>query len=265
MDKISVLRNIFLILLLIFPSVFVFSSGFNENELDGNKLYKEGDFEGALAEYSGGLATKADYDLYYNRGVSYYKLDQYEKSFSDFENAATYANSEKDQIKAVYNAGNSNFMAAETVKTENPGQALEFYDKAVKHFERVLELDSDNQNASYNLELSRLRLDEIEQHQNDEQEDGDQQSDDQQDGDQQDSNEQSGEQQESQQQDNNEPGEEQQEQSQHEEQNGSENPEESYLSDEISPKDILNEEARRQEVRQLLITNGSGEVVDKDW
>ena len=274
-----VLRFIFFTLLILLPSLFLFPMGYRDNEINGNNLYKEGDFEGASAEYSEGLAKKADFDLYYNRGVSYYKLGQYDKSFSDFEDAATYANSGKDQIEAVYNAGNSNYMLAETEKTENPGQALEHYGKAVNHFERVLQLDADNPDASYNLELSRIRMDELKQQQNEDQEDqkgGDKQPDDQhdnnqkndneEDGDKQNQNQQDSEQQNSGQQDSEQQNSGQQDAEHHQEEQGSsENPEQSYLSEEISPKDILNEEARRQEARQLLITNGSGEIVDKDW
>ncbi len=256
----TVLQPIYIFLLLIIFPVLIFSMGFKENEINGNNLYKGGDFEGASTEYSEGLTKKADYDLYYNRGVSYYKLGQYDKSFSDFEDAASYANSEGDQIKAVYNAGNSNFMVAESVKTENPGQAFEFYGKAVKHFERVLELDSDNQDASYNLELSRLRLDEIEQ-QKEEQEDGDQQSEDQKSGDQKEDGDQDEEKQEQNQQDNEQQNGEQQDPNQQQ----SESSESAYADEEISPKDILNEEARRQEAVQAVITNVSGELVDKDW
>ncbi|MCK5673694.1 MAG: hypothetical protein KAH95_09965 [Spirochaetales bacterium] len=258
-----VLGFIFSTLLILLSSSFIFPMGYKENEINGNNLYKDGDFEGASVEYSEGLGKKADFDLYYNRGVSYYKLGQYDKSFSDFEDAGTYANSEKDQIKAVYNAGNSNYMLAETVKAENPEQALEHYGKAVNHFERVLQLDYDNPDASYNLELSRIKLDELKQQQDEEQEEGDQESEDQQDGEQQDGNEQEGDQQEqnSEQQD----GEQQNADQQQEEQQQSENTESAYSSEEISPKDILNEEARRQEAMQLLISNGSGEPVDKDW
>lgn len=239
----------YFIFLLLFPSLSVFSMGYVENELNGNKLYKEGNFEGALDEYSEGLTKKANYNLYYNRGVSYYKLGQFDKSFSDFEDAATYANSKADQIKAVYNAGNSNYMMAETIKTEESGQAVEFYGKAVNHFERVLELDNNNQDASYNLELSRLKLDELKQ-QNEDQQDGDQQSDNKSEDGQQDGESKDGNGQDSEQQEQNSQGEES---------------ESASSSEEISPKDILNEEARRQEARQIIISTGSGEPVDKDW
>ena len=65
------------ILLFLVPSFFIFSMGFQENKLNGNKLFKEGNFEGASVEYSEGLAKKSDYNLYYNRGVSSYKLGMY--------------------------------------------------------------------------------------------------------------------------------------------------------------------------------------------
>ena len=247
------------IILFLLPVFFIFPMGHKENELNGNRFYNEGDFERASAEYSEGLTKKADYDLYFNRGISFYKLGRFDKSFSDFEDAATYANSKRNQIKAVYNAGNSNFMMGETVKTENQGEALEFYEKAVKHFERVLELDADNQDASYNLELSRIRLDEIKKQQSEDQQDEDKQSENQ-----ADKNEDDGNEHDEGQQDQNQEDMEQQtgDQQTQEDQQNTDNSEGSYLSEEILPKDILNEEARRQEV---IITTGSSETVDKDW
>lgn len=238
-------------LLILLPPKFIFPMGYRENKINGNSLYKKEKFEEAAVEFSIGLEKKADFDLYFSRGVSYYKLGQYDKSFSDFEDAGTYSNSEKDQIKAVYNAGNSNFMLAETVKTDNPQLALEHFTKAVNHFERVLQLDTENPEAAYNLELSRLRLDELEKQQNEDQEDGDQQSDEQQEQDQQISEQQVSENQNSNQ--------------QQKEIQQSENSESSFSSEEISPEDILNEEARRQEAMQTVIDIGSGESVDKDW
>lgn len=258
----TVLQGTFIFVLIFFPAL-TFSMGFKENELKGNSFYRDGDFEGASLEYSEGLTRKADYDLYYNRGVSYYKLGQYDKSYSDFENAATYANSGREQIKAVYNAGNSNFLMAETVKTKSPDKAIEFYGQAVKHFERVLELDLDNPDASYNLELSRLRLDEIEQESSDDQ-NGDESEDGQQDGDSQDEQDQNGEQSMQNQNEGDQPEGDDHESEQMQQQN-SNNSESSYLSEEITPKDILNEEARRQEAIQFLKTNDSGAFVDKDW
>lgn len=261
---------VLILFLFLFPSIVVFSNGTRENKISGNNYYKESNFEEAVGEYSEGLTKKADYDLYYNRGVSFYKLGQYDKSYSDFEDAATYANSKGDQIKAVYNAGNSNFMMAESVKNENPGEALEYYGKSVQHFERVLELNEDNQDAAYNLELARIRLDEIEQQKSEDQQDGEENFENQQEGDtqenedgdkqeqnQQDSSQQNGEEQEQEQ----EQGQEQKQ----EDQNNTENFQSSYLSEDISPEDIIEEEARRQEAAQIIISSGSGEPVDKDW
>jgi len=265
MIKKFVLVYLLSILFLLLIPAYLFSMGFKENELNGNNLYKEDDFEGAAVEYSEGLAKKADYNLYYNRGVSYYKLGQYEKSYSDFENSATYANSEGDQIKAVYNAGNSSYMIAETVRNENPGQAMKFFEKAINQYERVLELDVENHDASFNLELARLKLDELKQQQgedqqSEDQEEGDQQSENDSEDGQQDNSKQEGTSQEQNQKDG-----EQQNTNQQQKNQQSESPEPSYLSEEISPKDILNEEARRQEEMQALIISGSGELVDKDW
>jgi Ca-activated chloride channel homolog len=253
-----------LICLLISLSFFVWSLGFTENRINGNKLYNEGDFDGSSLEYTKGLTKKANFDLYYNRGASFYKLGLYNKALSDFEDAGTYSDSTTQQVRALYNAGNSSFMGAETAKTENPNQALDSYIKAVKHFERALELDN-NANAAYNLELARLRWNELKKQMEEQQQDQQDQSSEDQESENQDQNsEQRNESQDQNQQENS-------DQSQEQQQNQEQSPEESRSSEaaasneNVSPEDILNEEARRKEAVQLLISNGTADVVDKDW
>ena len=268
MFKIFTKINIIILFLLLFLASFAWSLGYKENQINGNKLYKEGDFEGSLVEFDEGLSKKANFDLYYNRGASFYKLGQYDKALSDFEDAATYSNSTGDQIKALYNGGNSSFMRAESVKEEDPNLGLESYDKAVKHFERVLELDT-SIDAAYNLELARLRWDELRkqlEEQEQQEEDGDSEN---QDSENQEQNEQDSSQDDQQQsQDQNQSEEndtEQQEGQQPDEQDQESSAEEASFGEDVSPEDILNEEARRQEAVQLQISSGSADAVDKDW
>ena len=269
--------TIFLILLLIlFPFVSTYSLTLGTNIIKGNKFYQEGKYEDAVRKYTEGLAKKANYTLYYNRGASFYKLGQYNKAISDFENAATYSNSEKGHIKAIYNAGNSSFMQAEADKAKNPSSALESYEKAVKHFERVLQLDSNNAEAAYNLELGRIRIDELKKKQKNDQKNKDHRKQDQQNQnqqqDQQNNNQQSQNQQQDQQNNNQQSQNQQQDQqnnnqqSQNQQQDQQDNNQQNTISSEnVSPEDILKEEARRKETANLFLSNGSAEPVDKDW
>ncbi len=272
-----------LLLFLILPSMLVFSFSFNNNEAKGNKLYQEGKYEDAVKEYTEGLTKKADYTLFYNRGASFFKLGQYDKALSDFENSATYSNSDTGHIRAIYNAGNSSFMKAETDKVKNPSAALQSYEKAVSHFERVLQLDKNNQKAAYNLELGRIRIDELKKQQKDnKQQNQNQQQQGKQDNNQQNQNQQQGQQNNNQQnqnqqqqgkQDNNQQNQNQQQQGkqdnnqQNQQQPGQQSTNQQNLSnsENVSPEDILKEEARRQEAVKLLLSNGSAEPVDKDW
>ncbi len=266
--------------------MLVFSFSFSNNETKGNKLYQEGKYEDAVKEYTEGLTKKADYTLFYNRGASFFKLGQYDKALSDFENSATYSNSDTGHIRAIYNAGNSSFMKAETDKVKNPAAALQSYEKAVKHFERVLQLDKNNQDAAYNLELGRIRIDELKKQQKDnkqqnknqqqqEKQDNNQQNQNQQQQEKQDNNQQNQNQQQQGQQDNNQQNQNQQQQekqdnnqqNQNQQQQGQQDNNQQNLSNSetVSPEDILKEEARRQAAVKLLLSNGSAEPVDKDW
>jgi len=271
------LIKIYLLLLFaLFPSVLSFSFSLGNSETRGNKLYHEGKYEDAVKEYTQGLAKKANYTLYYNRGASFFKLGQYDKALSDFENSATYSNSKEGHIKAIYNAGNSSFMKAEADKAKNPSTALESYGKAVKHFERVLQLDKNNQEAAYNLELGRVRIDELKKQQQDQQKNDqqnkdqqnkDQQNKDQQNNNQDNQNQQSQNQQQQDQQKSNPDNQEQQKQGQqnNNQQNKEDNPLKMSASEAVSPEDILKEEARRKEAVNLQLSNGSAVPVDKDW
>jgi len=54
----------------------------------GYRLYKEGDLNGAIREYTACLEEKGkDPLLYYNRGVAYRKKGEYENAINDFEKA----------------------------------------------------------------------------------------------------------------------------------------------------------------------------------
>jgi len=268
----KLIRFYLLLLFAIFPSVLSYSLSLQNSEIKGNKLYHEGKYEDAVKEYTQGLTKKANYTLYYNRGASFFKLGQYNKALSDFENSATYSNSNEGHIKAIYNAGNSSFMKAETEKAKNPSAALESYKKAVKHFERVIQLDQNNTNAAYNLELGRVRIEELNKQQQDQQKNDQNNNKDQQKSSSDNQNQQQQNQQKSNPDNQNQQNQDQQQQNQqnqnqhnNNQQNKEGNPQKMSASENVSPEDILKEEARRKEAVNLLLSNGSAVPVDKDW
>ena len=75
--------KLFSILFLISLSLFACQ---DERSHDGDKLYADGDFEGALASYNDYLSLKPNnLKTIYNRGRAYEALGEFEKALDDFE------------------------------------------------------------------------------------------------------------------------------------------------------------------------------------
>ncbi len=54
---------------------------------EGNSLFKSGNYQGALEKYASALAITEDFKYFYQRGLSYKNIRQFDKAISDFESA----------------------------------------------------------------------------------------------------------------------------------------------------------------------------------
>lgn len=119
----------------------------------GNEAAQKQDYENALKSYrEAEIERPQDPLIEYNIGTALYGQTGFEDAVKRFTKALE-TQDEKLQADAYYNLGNSFFRA-------------ERYAEAITAYKHALELNSDDAEAKYNLELARKRLkDEAQQQQ----------------------------------------------------------------------------------------------------
>ncbi|HSA59761.1 MAG TPA: VWA domain-containing protein [bacterium] len=114
---------------------------------EGERLYRAGKYDDALQKFlSAQIDHPQDTRLQYNLGNTYYQLKRYEDARKLFDAAAKSASKDaRLQERSLYNRGNAQFRSD---KLED----------AVSSYEEALKIDPKDEDARYNLELARRRL-----------------------------------------------------------------------------------------------------------
>src|SRR3989339_2184402 len=109
----------------------------------GNSDYAKGDYAGALEKYSKAHEKKpVNLKIPFNAGDALYKLEDYEKAAAAFETSAA---DPKISQKAFFNRGNAFFKSGDMKN-------------AVDNFRKAVILDTGDEDAKHNLQLSLLQL-----------------------------------------------------------------------------------------------------------
>jgi Ca-activated chloride channel family protein len=140
----------------------------------GEDAYREGDFLTAAAFYDEQLQkTPTDARLHFNYGTAAYKNNLYEDAAKAF-NEALQTDDLGLQAEAYYNRGNALFQRGnETLQTDSQ-HTMDLWQQAIDSFDGALQLDSVNDDARYNLELVKKKLEELQEQQKEQQQDQDQ-------------------------------------------------------------------------------------------
>ena len=246
----------------------------------GNEMYRSEKHAEAARWFGEGLQEIAEPQpgpiqsgLWNNLGASMYRLGNFDQATQAFSNAVSMASSNQDIARSSYNAGNTAFKASEQTgqapmgtpaqgapNQTNPNENLE---AALEHYKQSMLADPANEDAKFNYEFVKRRLEQQQEqqqqqqdnqnqeNQNDEQQ---QQNQDQQNQDQQNQDQQNQDQQQ------------QQEQQQPQQQ---QQPSPQDL-DKLSPEEaerilqaLQNEE--EELLRQVMKPQSRPRKVDKDW
>lgn len=111
----------------------------------GHEQYASGDYEAALDAYEEARERAPKLGApYYNVGNTLYRLESFEQSLEEYDDALEYAHGEL-RSRGFFNRGNSAFR-------------MQQYAQAVEAYKEVLRMNPDDLDAKHNLELALRQL-----------------------------------------------------------------------------------------------------------
>jgi len=231
----------------------------------GNKLYASGKFNGAITQYDQALVEKPQvFEPKFNKANSYYRLDDLAEAIDLFKEVAADSKDMGLVTKAKYNLGNSYFQQGLKQRDSDLQKALDDLKTSINYWRQVLDIEPENEKAAKNIEVARLIIkdiiDQINKQKDKQAEQQEQQQDQQQQQQGQQQQQKSG-------QDPNQPSPQQQQQPEQEQ--GKDPEEQKKEEKQVQPPDataqeILDNEQRQKEKRQIL-QRGGWQKVEKDW
>lgn len=231
----------------------------------GNEFYSQQQYQLAIEAYDRGLASLSDeaprllrYGLLNNLGAALLQAGDAQAAGEAFARALNEAPAPADVARTSYNAGNASF-------------ATEDLESALEHYRHSLLTDPNNEDAKFNYEFVKRRLQQQQEQQQNQQQDGDEQDQDQQ-GDQQQEGGDQNQEQDQQEQDQQDDGSQQEQQESPSEQ---EEEREQEAQQQPSPEELSDEQAERilealqneeeQLLRQVQRPKSRPRQVEKDW
>jgi Ca-activated chloride channel family protein len=121
-----------------------------------HRNYDQGNYLAARKEYERLLQKKPDDPrLHYNAGAAAYKAKDFDAATKDFGAALTSPDL-KVQQQAYYNFGNALYRQGQ--RAGEPNQQFQSWSQAVRSYESALKLDPNDEDAKFNLELVKKKL-----------------------------------------------------------------------------------------------------------
>jgi Ca-activated chloride channel family protein len=130
----------------------------------GNALYQQGKFAEAAEQYSSASQTLPDAaEIHFNQGNAAYRQQDYSKAHEHYTQALQTADRTLEG-KVKYNLGNVEYQQA-LQNLQQPQAAMPHLRSAMTYYRDSLDVDPQQQEARYNLELSHLLLHKLQQEQ----------------------------------------------------------------------------------------------------
>jgi len=268
-------KKVLQILLTLLISQATFADSARDSTSEGNKLYKQGNFNEAINSYEQALTDAPNaLEPKFNQANSYYRLDDLSKALDIYREVAAESKDMKLVVRAKYNLGNTFFQQGSKQKDSNLQKAIDEMKNAISSWRDVLDIEPENQKAAKNIEVARLIIkDLLDQLKNQQQNDPNQPQDPNQ-------QQQQNNQQQSPQQDPNQPQDQKQQQAagqdpnqtqdlnkpqdQQDKQRQEAQEQKEQLAPDTTAQEILDQEQRRRKERQIL-QRGPWQKVEKDW
>jgi len=131
----------------------------------GEDAYNEGDFLTASTFYDEQLQESPDdARLQYNYGTTAYKNNMFEDAAKAFSKALK-SDDLGLQEEAYYNRGNALYQRGIETLQNDPQHSIKMWEQAVASFDGALQLNSINDDANFNLQLVKKKLEELKKQQ----------------------------------------------------------------------------------------------------
>ena len=133
------------LILIFLPVIFLLHSGFLETtsglNQKGNKAFQEKRYQTALDAYRKAQVKNPDNPtVRYNVGTTLYQLDQFPEAESQLAQTLAHAKTKELKALAYYNDGNTQYRLGQ-------------FDKAIENYRKTLDLNPNDKDAKYNLEV----------------------------------------------------------------------------------------------------------------
>jgi len=117
----------------------------------------------------GGVSQAAEsWPRIYNDGVTAYRSNDLTAAVTAFERSL--ASPERElQIRSRYNLGNTHYRLGQVAETQGIEQALPVYQKSLKEYEDVLAMNPQDEDAKFNSELVKKKIEELKKKQQEQQ------------------------------------------------------------------------------------------------
>ena len=125
------------------------------------KRYETGKYESALREYKRLLLEKPDEPrLHFNAGAAAYQVNDFEEALKQL-NAALTAQDLQLQERTYYNLGNTEYRLG--ADAQAPDKKKASWEQAIANYESALTLNPKDEDARFNQELVKKKLEELKQ------------------------------------------------------------------------------------------------------
>ena len=132
---------------------------------NAEKAYREGDYSRAETQYKAEAEKEPkDPRLQFNLGTASYKSGKYDEALNAFQGALNVQEIAL-QDKAYYNMGNALYRQGQATEKSNPRDTIRKWENAVQAYEGALKLDSKDQDAIFNRDFVKKRLEELKKQQ----------------------------------------------------------------------------------------------------
>ena len=123
---------------------------------DGNKMYANGDYKGALETYMKVRESEpANPLLFYNIGTDQYRLGNLEEAKKELESAVRMPDKHLSS-RAAYNLADAHFRVGE--KANEPSARIAAWRESIAYLKKAIDIDNDFENAKKNIEIIQRKL-----------------------------------------------------------------------------------------------------------